>query len=445
MGIASSLTRCAVVIHSPLGCCSGFGGSAGLRKTMRASKGKVDEEFVWAHTNMDQLDVVNGGTEKLKEAILYIDKYNRPEAIIVANGCVPGIIGDDIDAVAKELQGSVSARIVPIHCEGFKSRYVASGYDAAYHGILRHLVEPAERIERAIPDEGKDAYERYRISRTVNIFNVGSNSNGDEVELSRLVNALGLYARVLPLHATLEDLSHIGEAGLNVSICATHDDYLLGHLKERFGTPYIIDTLPIGVVNTNRWLRVIAAEFHLEKEAERLIKLETTALEEAIEPFKKVLAGKTVYVGGGETRILTTAQYFSYLGMKLLGVKAHNVDRFVEEFLEETDGPDLSIEVAAGQPAEELSILNRLKPDLYCGHMGANGWVSRLGIPVIPLFGQSLNYMGYSGAFELARKAAKAIKNTNFAKNISSNVSLPLRQSWFESDIRDNIKPDDLL
>jgi nitrogenase molybdenum-iron protein alpha chain len=418
---------------------------AGLRKTMRASKGKRDEDFVWVHTNLDQMDVVNGGIEKLREAVLYVEKNYRPEAIIIASTCVPGIIGDDIDSLVRELSGAISAKMVPVHCEGFKSRYVASGYDAAYHALLRHLVTPAERYERAIPDEGRDAYERYTISRTVNIFNVGSNSNGDEVELSRIVSALGLTPRVLPLHATLEDLSHIGEAGLNVSICATHDDYLLGHLKERFGTPYIIDTLPIGIKNTNRWLRVIAEFFGLQKEAERVIKLETQELEAALEPYKKALKGKRVYVGGGETRILTTAEFFSSLGMELVGVKAHNVDRFVEDILEEVDGPKLSIEVAAGQPAEELVILNSLKPDLYCGHVGANGWVTRLGIPNFPLFGQTLNYMGYSGAFELARKAAKIIKNTNFVKNISANVHLPLRRSWLESDIRENIKAFDLL
>ncbi|MDR1538286.1 MAG: nitrogenase [Clostridiales bacterium] len=440
MGILSSLTNIVVIIHSPLGCCSGFGGIAGLLKTMRASKGKKEQEFVWIHTNMDQLDVVNGGTEKLRNAILHAEKHCHPEAIIIANGCVPGIIGDDIDSLASELEHQLSAKLVPVHCEGFKSRYVASGYDSAYHGVLRHLIEPIKKQDLIFPDEGLDALERWQKSRTVNIFNVGSNSNGDEVELSRLVSALGLIPRFLPLHASIEDLERISEAALNVSVCATHDDYLLGHLKERFGTPYIIDTLPIGIKNTNKWLRRIAEYFHLEDEAERLIRLENEQLLEALEPFKRVLEGKSVFVGGGETRILTTAEFFNSLGMKLLGVKAHNVDRFVEDILEETAGPELAIEVAAGQPAEELNILNKLRPDLYCGHMGANGWVARLGIPNLPLFGQSLNYMGYSGAFELARKAVKVLKNTNFVQNISANAQLPLRKEWFDSDVRENIK-----
>ncbi len=440
VGIVSSLTNVVMIIHSPLGCCSSFVGTGGLRKTMRASKGKKDEDFVWLHTNMDEIDVVSGGLGKLRSAILYAEKEYHPEAIIIANGCVPGIIGDDIDSLVTELSGRISAKIVPVHCEGFKSKFVASGYDSAYHGVLRHLVEPIKQYERAIPGEERDASERYRISRTVNIFNVGSNSNGDEVELSRLVAALGLIPRVLPLHASLADLARISEAALNVSICATHDDYLLGHLKERFGTEYLIDTLPIGIRNTNQWIRLIAERFHLEEEAEKLIRFENQQLKEALEPLRKELAGKSIFVGGGETRILTTAEFFASLGMKLLGVKAHNVDRFVEDILDDMGDPELLVEVGAGQPAEELNLLKRLKPDLYIGHSNANGWVSKLGIPNFPLFGQTLNHMGYSGAFELARKAVKVLKNTNFVRNISANVRLPLSEAWFAENPRDNIK-----
>jgi len=444
VGIVSSFTNVVMIIHSPLGCCSGFVGSGGLRKTMRASKGKVDEDFVWLHTNMDEIDVVQGGIDKLRKAILYAEKEYHPEAIVIANGCVPGIIGDDIDALVSELSDRVSAKVVPVHCEGFKSKFVASGYDSAYHGVLKHLVDPVQRYDRAIPKEELDASERYQYSKTVNIFNVGSNSNGDEVELARLVSGLGLIPHVLPLHASIEDLSHIGEAALNVSICATHDDYLLGHLKARFGTEYLIDTLPIGIKNTNQWLRLIAKHFHLEEEAEKLIAFENEQLREALEPLKKDLQGKSIFVGGGETRILTTAEFFASLGMNLVGVKAHNIDRFVEDILGDMDNQELIVEVAAGQPAEELNILNRLKPDLYVGHMGSNGWVTKLGIPNLPLFGQAFNYMGYSGAFELARKAAKVIKNTNFVKNISANVQLPLSKAWYDEDPKDNIKDNEV-
>ena len=441
LGIINSLTRVVTIVHSPLGCCSGLAGMAGVRASSRASRGLLVEEQTYIHTNMDQLDVVNGGIDKLRKAILYAEEELKPEIIAIVNGCVPGIIGDDIDSLVRELEPQISARIVPLHCEGFKSRFVSSGYDAANHGILKYLIrEPKEYPQ--LTEEAQIRYDvekKYRISRTVNIFNVGSNSNGDEVELSRLISALGLIPKVVPLNCTVDDLDHIGEAALNVSICATHDDYLLGHLKERFGTPYILDVLPIGINCTNTWIRKIAAHFNLEDEAERLIEAENKELLEAIEPFVKELKGKKIFVGGGETRILTTADFYKSIGMELVGIKAHNVDRFVSNLLNDIDDPNLTVEVAAGQPAEEINTLNRLKPDIYIGHAGANGWVTKLGIPNIPLFGAPINYMGYSGAFELARRAARALKNTNFSKNISKYVGHPLTDEWLATDPRENI------
>lgn len=444
LGIIRTFQNVVVVIHGPLGCASNNLCVAGYSKTFRVLKHKPVTDNVWLHTNLDENDVISGGIDKLREAIVYAENEYRPDAIIVGNSCVPGIIGDDIDSVIDELDGQLSARVVPVHCEGFKSKFVATGYDSAYHGVLKKLVDPIEKIGRTNPDDvaeaTADAAERYINSKTVNLLNVGSTSYGDEVELSRLLKALGLTVRVLPLYASIDEISRIGEAALNVSICATHDDYLIGHLKERFGTDYVIDTLPIGIKNTNQWLRAIAKVFKLEDEVEKLIAIENAQIEEALAPFKKALTGKSVFVGGGETRIFTTAEFYQSLGMKVLGLKPHNFDRFAVPMIDDIADPNAVVDVAPGQPAEELVVLNRLKPDLYVGHTGANAWVTKLGLPTIPLFGQSFNYMGYSGAFELARRAARRLQNTAFSKKIGANVALPFRPEWYESNPFDNIK-----
>ncbi|MDR1608487.1 MAG: nitrogenase component 1 [Deltaproteobacteria bacterium] len=444
LGIVRSFQNVVIIIHGPLGCGSNNIGLAGFYKTARALKGKPANDVIWIHTNLDESDVINGGVVKLREAVLYAEREYRPDVVVVGNSCVPGIIGDDIDSALEELEPQVSAKLVPIHCEGFRSRFVASGYDAAYHGLLKKLADPPVRIESVLlgSSDEEERLEKIRRqnSRTVNLLNVGSTSRGDEVELSRILSSLGLTVNVLPLFGHIDEIAKMGEAGLNISICATHDDYLIGHLKERFGTPYVIDTLPIGIKNTNQWLRAIGEAMNLKEETEKLIELETSQLLESLEPFKATLAGKTLWVGGGETRIFTTAEFFQSLGMKVLGLKPHNFDRFAIPMLDDIEDPETAVAVAAGQPAEELVYLKRLKPDLYVGHGGANGWVLKLGIPTIPLYGQSQNYMGYSGAFELARKAARALLNTNLSKKISANVPLPFKQVWYDSNPQDNIK-----
>jgi len=441
LGIVSSFQNIVLIVHGPLGCASNNLGVAGFRKTSRALKLKPTTDNIWIHTNLDENDVISGGIDKLREAVLYAEKEYRPDAIIVGNTCVPGIIGDDIDGLLDELGRQLAAKIVPIHCEGFKSKFVATGYDSAYHGVLRKLIGPLTQQESILPGEKLDEAARKANNKIVNLLNVGSTSHGDEVELARLLTAIGLEVRVLPLYSSIEEISRMGEAALNVSICATHDDYLVGHLKEIYGTEYMVDTLPIGIKNTNQWLRQIAAFFHLEEEVEKLITLETAQLEEALIPFKEQLQGKTMYVGGGEARIFTTAEFYqTSLGMNVIGLKPHNFDRFAIPMIDDINDQEAVIHVAPGQPAEELVLLKKLKPDVYVGHAGANAWVTKLGIPSIPLYGQSINYIGYSGAFELARKVAKVLKNTSFSKKISSNLALPFRQAWYDADPFDNIK-----
>lgn len=444
LGIVRTFQNAVVIIHGPLGCASNNLCVAGYSKTFRVLKYKPVTDNVWLHTNLDENDVISGGIGKLRAAILYAENEYRPDVIIVGNSCVPGIIGDDIDSLIDELDAQLSARVVPVHCEGFKSKFVATGYDSAYHGVLKKLVEPIKKHDKINPGDfaaiTTATSERYINNKTVNLLNVGSTSYGDEVELSRLLQALGLHVKVLPLYASVDEISHMGEAALNVSICATHDDYLIGHLKERFGTEYVIDTLPIGIKNTNQWLREIAKFFKLEAEVEKLIAVENAQLYSSLEPFKKTLSGKTVFVGGGETRIFTTAAFYQSLGMKVLGLKPHNFDRFATPLIDDIADQNTVVDVAPGQPAEELIILNRLRPDLYVGHVGANAWVTKLGIPTIPLFGQALNYMGFSGAFELARKAARRLQNTAFSQKIGANVPLPFRPVWYESNPFDNIK-----
>jgi len=441
LGIVSSFQNVVIIIHGPLGCASTNLGVAGFRKTASALKLKPSTDNIWIHTNLDENDVISGGIEKLREAVLYAEKEYRPDAIIVGNTCVPGIIGDDIDGLLDELGRQLVAKVVPVHCEGFKSKFVATGYDSAYHGVLRKLIEPVARYDSVLPEDTQHEVERKLDNKIVNLLNVGSNSKGDEVELTRLLTALGLEVRVLPLYSSIEDISRIGEAALNVSICATHDDYLVGHLKERFGTEYMMDTLPIGIKNTNQWLRQVASFFHLEEEVEKLITLETTQLEEALVPFKKQLEGKRIYVGGGEARIFTTAEFYqTSLGMNVIGLKPHNFDRFAIPMIDDINDQEAVIHVAPGQPAEELVLLKKLKPDVYVGHGGANAWITKAGIPSIPLYGQSINYIGYSGAYELARKVAKVLKNTSFSKKISSNLALPFKQIWYDTDPFENIK-----
>jgi len=435
LAILNTIIDAVVIIHGPIGCSGSNLSMAGMGKNFQKLRHPEATGLRWISTNLGDAEVINGGEDNLRQAILHAEKEFRPSAIIVVNSCVPAIIGDDIDGVVAEVQNEVNARIVPIHCEGFKTKIMASAYDAVYHGVLRNLIQPQEGLGKVVTNDLEELKEKYRISRTVNVLNVSSMSRVDEVELSRLLKALDLNLNILPCYAHPDDFNKATEAALNVSICATHDDYFVEHLKEKYGIPFILRTIPIGVKNTNEWILDIASFFGLEKAAARLIEQENLELEAALAPYREILKGKRVLIGGGEIRVVATADLFQYLGLEVIGMRAYHYDQFVDPLLNDLSGNEkIPFNVATGQAFEQANLIEKLKPDLYVGHVGGNGPAAKHGLPILPVFHQSNTYMGYAGVFDIARRLARILKNSSFNRNLGENVRLPYFPDWYKQD-----------
>ncbi|MDR0998035.1 MAG: nitrogenase, partial [Treponema sp.] len=145
LGILNSIRNAVVIMHGPVGCGVCATGNIGQNKTFKQLRDPGAEGLIWLTTNLDEADVISGGERKLREAIVYADREFRPESIIVCNSCVPALIGDDIDNIILDMQQQCAAVIVPIHCEGFKTKLMATAYDAVYHGILKKYVRYPDR------------------------------------------------------------------------------------------------------------------------------------------------------------------------------------------------------------------------------------------------------------------------------------------------------------
>ena len=330
MGMMSSIPDTVVLLHGAIGCGScTHASTANSRSGSNARWGKA-KDTLWLSTALDEADVIGGGEAKLEAAIREADRRYRPASIIVVAGCVPGIIGDDIDGVAVRVQPSVSAKILPVHCEGFKTKIWATAYDVVYHAIGRNLLDAPEENASVIIDEVEVLREEQRRRRTVNLMNVSSMGRVDEVELTRLLNALGLEVNVFPVFSRPEEMYRVTQAALCVSTCPTHDDYIMQHLQEKYGIPYLLKHMPIGIENTHLWLREIAAFFGVQEQAETLIASEERELRAALAPLLPLFAGKTVFVSAGEFRALATSNLLLELGFELVGLRSFHHDAFAE-------------------------------------------------------------------------------------------------------------------
>jgi len=436
LAMLNSIPDSVVLLHGAIGCGScTHSQNANVRMGGNVRRGKV-KDGIWLSTALNETDVISGGEAKLEEAIREADRRYRPASIIVVAGCVPGIIGDDIDGVAARLQSEVSAKILPVHCEGFKTKIWATAYDAVYHSIGRNLLEEPEEYKAVIPDEFAELQEKYRRSRTVNLMNVSSMGRVDELELERLLRSLGLEANVFPVFTHPEEMYKATQAALSISTCPTHDDYFLKHLHEKFGVPYILQHMPIGIDNTNRWLRDVAAFFGFEEQAEKLIAEEVGELEAALEELKPAFAGKKVFVSAGEFRALATANLLAELGFEVVGIRSFHHDEFAEVEYEKlaAGNKDFVVDIANVQPFEEANLLKKTNPDVFLGHWSGNATASKLGIATHVIYNTGLSYIGYQGVYEIARRLYRQLKNPTFNKKLSKYARLPYTEQWYQAD-----------
>jgi len=195
--------------------------------------------------------------------------------------------------------------------------------------------------------------------------------------------------------------------------------------------------MPIGIRNTSLWLKDIAAHFGLGVEADRLIEAEEREVRAALAPFRARFEGRKVYLSAGEFRALVTAQLMEELGFEVSGIRMFHHDAFAnDEYgkLAETARQDYTINVANCQPFEEANLLKKVKPDLFLGHVNGNGTAAKLGIPTHTIYNTGLAYIGYRGAFEVARRLHRTLRNPAFNRNLSAWAQLPYKDAWYGAD-----------
>jgi nitrogenase molybdenum-iron protein alpha chain len=438
LAIINSFGDNVTLMHAAVGCGSCLHSQNAGARSGNLQRNGIIKDSIWVSTALNEFDIINGGEEKLKSAIIEVDKTYYPKTITVVAGCVPGVNGDDIDGVIDLVKDQVAAKLIAVHCEGFKTRMWATAYDQIYHGLARTLFEDPLLFnpKRIIEDEA----ERFQFEKlkkdTVNLFNLSSIGKIDEDEMVRLLNSIGLNVNIFPVFQNPDKVYRLKYAAFSISACPTHDDYCLKFFKEAFGIPYSLAHMPIGIKSTGDWIRDAARLAGREDAAERFIKNEEGRLLESISKYREFFGGKRVFVSAGEFRALATARLLHELGFEIAAVRPYHHDELALAEYEELEkiAPDIPFNIANVQPYEEANLLKKLNPDLFLGHSHSNFTSVKLGIPTSPVFNSGYAFIGYRGVFELARRLYKQLSNTALSDNISKNIRLPYREEWYSKN-----------
>ncbi|MBO7453665.1 MAG: nitrogen fixation protein NifE [Clostridiales bacterium] len=370
-------------------------------------------------TNIDQKSVVFGGEAKLREAVTKaVDRYN-PKLAFVFTSCASGIIGDDIDAICENLQSEFpDTLLVPIHCEGFKSKICASGFDAAFISINKYILKN-QKVEK---EDG-----------LINLFAPTTVSYADQKEMERMLSLLGAKVNYIPFFSSLEKIRKIPAAKASTSICKVFADEFMKTLEEDYDIPYSHTVMPIGIRNTDKWYRGIAKVIGKEKEVEEIIAREHERIEPLVKKIRDRLQGKRVFICGGTGRSFAAAALIDDFGMELVGLETPTYDDDAQVDIEYLNGihKDFVVDIANMQPFEQVNLVNRLKPDAF---IGVPEWAAKLGIPTTHVLDGKRPTMGYDGLLFLGNKIADQLENPGFNKKLAAHTKLPYKESWYEQN-----------
>lgn len=419
MAALMSLEDAVFIAHSPQGCVGCTSLAVDMYRVGQAHRGvKHIRNPRIIVSNLDQKNVIFGGEDKLREAVEdAVNRYN-PKLIFIFVSCASGIIGDDIDAIAASLQKEYQALIIPIHCEGFKSKICASGFDAAFIAINKYILQ-GRKLEKN--------------NNMINLFAPVSISYADQLEMERMLSLLGLEANYIPFYSNLDKIKKIPSAAASTSICKVFADEFMIQLQEEYGIPYSHTVMPIGVRNTDKWFMGIAKTVGKEEEAKEIIEREHERIQPLVEEIKQRLQGKRVFICGGTGRSFAAAALIEDFGMELVGLETPTYDADAQTDIEYLNGihKNYVVDIANMQPFEQVNLLKKLKPDVF---IGVPDWAAKLGIPTTHVLDMKRPTMGYDGLLFLGNKIADQLENPGFNVKLAAHTRLPYKAGWYEQD-----------
>ena len=395
------------ISHGPVGC--GQYSRAGRRNYYVGTTGVNTFGTMNFTSDFQEKDIVFGGDKKLAKVMLEIESlFPLNKGISIQSECPIGLIGDDIEAVAKKTAKDINKPIVPVRCEGFRGVSQSLGHHIA-NDAIRDWVLPRR-------DTQEFAGTPYDVA-VIGDYNIG----GDAWSSRILLEEMGL--RVIAQWSgdgTIAEMEMTPNAKLNLIHCYRSMNYIARHMEEKYSIPWIEYNF-FGPTKVAESLRAIAAHFDdkIKEGAERVIAKYQAMMDEVIAKYKPRLQGKRVmlYVGGLRPRHVIGA--YEDLGMEVVGTgyefgHGNDYDRTIKDMGNAT----LLYDDITGFEFEEF--VKRVKPDLVGSGIKEKFIFQKMGVPFRQMHSWDYSgpYHGYDGFAIFARDMDMTINNPCWNKMI---------------------------
>ena len=291
------------LVHGPIGCAAYTWDIRGA-----LSSGPALHRLSFS-TDLQEIDVIFGGEEKLYRALTELIDRHHPKAAFVYSTCIVGIIGDDLESVCRRVAAEKKIPVIPVQSEGFKGNK-REGYSAACKAMFR-LVGTGDTT--GIPALSVNILGDFNLAGELWIIRDYFKKMGVET----VANITG--------DGRVEDIMRAHGAALNLVQCSGATVELAKMMKESFGIPFKRVSY-FGVEDMAQALYDVAAFFQdkdpgIIERTRQLVKEELSVLYPELQKFRKDLAGKkaAIYVGGA-FKAFSLVKAFRLLGMQVVMV-----------------------------------------------------------------------------------------------------------------------------
>lgn len=389
------------ISHGPVGCGQY---SWSQRRNYYIGTTGIDTFVTMQFTSdFQEKDIVFGGDKKLEKVISEIETlFPLNHGVTIQSECPIGLIGDDIEAVAKKKKKEIGKTIVPVRCEGFRGVSQSLGHHIA-NDAIRDFVFAAQ--------EGEIEFEStpYDVN-VIGDYNIGGDAWASRILLEEMgLRIVGNWSG----DATLAEIERAPKAKLNLIHCYRSMNYICRYMEEKYSVQWMEYNF-FGPSQIAASLRKIAKFFgpEIEAKAEAVIARYQPLVDAIIAKYEPRLKGKTVmlYVGGLRPRHVITA--YEDLGMEIAGTGyefAHN-DDYQRTGHYVKDGT-LIYDDVTGYELEKF--IEKIRPDLVGSGIKEKYPVQKMGIPFRQMHSWDYSgpYHGYDGFAIFARDMDLAINN----------------------------------
>jgi nitrogenase molybdenum-cofactor synthesis protein NifE len=350
------------VVHGPLGCAAYTWDIRGA-----LSSGPQLHRLSFS-TDLREMDVIQGGEKKLAKALCQlIDRY-QPKAAFVYSTCIVGVIGDDVEAVCRQVAALKDIPVLPVHSEGFRGTK-RDGYRAACEALLQ-LVGTGST--EGISPVSVNILGDFNLAGEVWIIRDYFEKMGVEV------------VATITGDGRIDDIRRAHGAALNLVQCSGSMMHLAKELYEKRGIPFKkvsyfgIEDMAQALYDTAGFFVELSPGI-VERTA-ALVSGELAAIMPQIAQYRRKLEGRkaAVYVGGA-FKAFSLVRALRQLGMDTVMVGSQTgLKEDYEELRQLCD--EGTIIADDSNPLELSSFLQEKEVDLFIGGVKERPIAYKLGV-----------------------------------------------------------------